>query len=71
MSKHRKHNRRKHRHDKRYKIKKQPVNVWTTEKCDGYDEIEEEILDLLKAPGAMMGFFDEKGEFKIILGGDK
>ena len=64
MSRYRKRNKRKRRRDKRDKIKEYPVNIWETEKCNDSDELEEEILDLLRVPGAVMLFFDEKGEMK-------
>ena len=69
MSKCRKQDRRKRRRDKRDKSKKSPAGIPETKTCPaiGYDELQEEIKDLLLAPGATMWFFDENGERQIKL----
>ena len=65
MSKNRKKSRRKRRREKKDKLKS--VGEFSpTKSCPdiGYDEVQEDIKDLLRAPGAVMWFFNEKGERK-------
>lgn len=66
MNGYRKRNKRKRRCDKRDKFKKSPAGIVKTKNYDkiACDEIEEEISELLRVPGAVMWFFDEKGEMK-------
>ena len=64
MTKYRKRNRRKCRHNKR-DTRRSPAGIPETEIYDiGPDEMEKEIKDLLRVPGAVMWFFNEKGELQ-------
>ena len=63
MSKHIKYNRRKRRRENRDKFKKRPADIQDVKINDAdvdYDRLEEDIVDLLRAPGAVVVFFDEK-----------
>lgn len=67
MSKNRKKSRRTRRRDKRDKNKNSPAGIPVTKTCPDidYDELQEDIKDLLRAPGVVVWFFDDKGERKL------
>lgn len=63
MTKYRKRSRRKHRREERLKLKNCPADVHVAKNYGLTPvDLEEEIKDLMRAPGAVMWFVNEKGE---------